>query len=149
VPGVGCCTCRWADIGGWLTMAAHPTWKSPRPEGLGCASPGTAPLTTERTNAHDRRQQQGTTDTDGDAQGARGRGQGHHAAEPGLKHPLTDRTIEDIRNCLGLIAARERELADAAGVAQERPYYTDDPAAQASRVVPITQISRRKPGDES
>ena len=66
-----------------------------------------------------------------------------------LKHPLTDRTIEDIRNCLGLIAARERELADAAGVAQERPYYTDDPAAQASRVVPITQISRRKPGDES
>lgn len=66
-----------------------------------------------------------------------------------LKHPLTERTIEDIRNCLGLIAARERELADAAGVVQERPYFTDDPAAQASRVVPITQISRRKPGEES
>jgi hypothetical protein len=65
-----------------------------------------------------------------------------------LKHPLTDRTIEDIRNCLGLIAARERELADAAGVAQERPFFTDDPAAQASRVVPISQIARRKPEPE-
>lgn len=66
-----------------------------------------------------------------------------------MKHPLTDGTIEDIRNCLALIAARERELADAAGVAPERPYYTDDPAAAASRVVPISQISRRKPGEES
>jgi hypothetical protein len=65
-----------------------------------------------------------------------------------LKHPLTDGTIADIRNCLALIAARERELADAAGVAQERPYYTDDPARAANRVVPITQISRRKPGEE-
>jgi hypothetical protein len=66
-----------------------------------------------------------------------------------LKHPLTDGTIEDIRQCLGLIASRERELAEAAGVAQERPYYTDDPALAASRVVPITQISRRKPDEES
>jgi hypothetical protein len=66
-----------------------------------------------------------------------------------MKHPLTDGTIEDVRNCLALIAARERELADAAGVAQERPYYTDDPAAAARRVVPISQISRRKPGEES
>jgi hypothetical protein len=66
-----------------------------------------------------------------------------------MKHPLTDGTIEDVRNCLALIAARERELADAAGVAQERPYYTDDPAAAARRVVPISQISRRKPGGES
>jgi hypothetical protein len=65
-----------------------------------------------------------------------------------LKHPLSEGTIDDIRNCLGLIAARERELADAAGVAQERPYYTDDPARAANRVVPITQISRRKPDDE-
>ncbi len=66
-----------------------------------------------------------------------------------LKHPLSEATIEDVRNCLALIAARERELADAAGVAQERPYYTDDPARAANRVVPITQVSRRKPGEES
>jgi hypothetical protein len=66
-----------------------------------------------------------------------------------MKHPLTDGTIEDIRNCLALIAARERELADAAGAAQERPYYTDDPAGATHQVVPISKISRRKPGEES
>jgi hypothetical protein len=59
-----------------------------------------------------------------------------------MKHPLSDRTIEDVRQCLGLISARERELADAAGLAQERPYYTDEkPPAE---VVSINKISRRK-----
>ena len=65
-----------------------------------------------------------------------------------MKHPLTEHTIEDIRQCLALIAARERELADAAGAAQERPFYTDDPAMGASRVVPISKIPRRKPGED-
>ena len=65
-----------------------------------------------------------------------------------MKHPLTEGTIEDMRQCLSLIAARERELADAAGASQERPYYSDDPQAQANRVVPITKIARRKPETE-
>jgi hypothetical protein len=65
-----------------------------------------------------------------------------------MKHPLNEGTIEDIRQCLTLISVRERELADAAGAAQERPYYTDDPQAQANRVVPITKIPRRKPETE-
>ena len=65
-----------------------------------------------------------------------------------LKHPLTDRTIEDIRQCLALIAARERELADAAGAAVEKPYYVDEkPAAD---VVSISSIGRsKKPGPDS
>jgi hypothetical protein len=59
-----------------------------------------------------------------------------------MKHPLSDRTIEDVRQCLGLISAREKELADAAGVVQERPYYVDEkPAAE---VVSINKISRKK-----
>ncbi len=62
-----------------------------------------------------------------------------------MKHPLKESTIEDIRQALLLISTRERELADAAGVSQERPYYTDDPAAP--RAVPVTTIGRRKPGD--
>lgn len=63
-----------------------------------------------------------------------------------MKHPLTHQTIQDVRNCLGLISARERELADAAGVAQERPYYTDEPPA--STVVPMPHIGKRgKPDD--
>lgn len=63
-----------------------------------------------------------------------------------MKHPLSERTIEDVRQCLGLISARERELADAAGAAQERPYFADQkPAAE---VVSINSISRTKKRDE-
>jgi hypothetical protein len=63
-----------------------------------------------------------------------------------MKHPLTDRTIEDVRQCLGLISARERELADAAGIAQERPYYTD--AKPAAEVVSINKITRKKKDEQ-
>jgi hypothetical protein len=60
---------------------------------------------------------------------------------PGCKHPLREGTIEDVRLCFSLIAARERELADAAGVAMERPYYADEPPQ--AKVVPIQGITRR------
>lgn len=57
-----------------------------------------------------------------------------------MKHPLSADTIEDIRQCLALIAARERELADAAGVARERPYYADEkPSAE---VVPLHKVGK-------
>lgn len=61
-----------------------------------------------------------------------------------MRHPLSDRTIEDIRSCLGLISARERELADLAGAVMEKPYYTDEPAG--GQVVSISRIGR--PGDK-
>lgn len=57
-----------------------------------------------------------------------------------MKHPLSEQTIQDVRNCLGLISLRERELADAAGVAQERPYFTDESAL--ADVVPINRIGK-------
>ncbi len=66
---------------------------------------------------------------------------------PGHRHPLSDRTIEDIRQCLALISARERELLEAGGQANNlRPYYTDDP--KAPKVIPIGSIGKntRKPG---
>jgi nicotinamide riboside kinase len=65
-----------------------------------------------------------------------------------LKHPLSDHTIQDIRYCLGLITAREKELADDAGrTAQERPYYVDEP--QQTKVVPISSIGKvNKESDE-
>lgn len=44
----------------------------------------------------------------------------------GMLHPLSDRTIEDIRDCFGLISAREKELAEELGLAQDRPYYPGD-----------------------
>ena len=33
------------------------------------------------------------------------------APEPGLRHPLSERTIQEIRECLMLITSREQELA--------------------------------------
>jgi len=63
-----------------------------------------------------------------------------------MKHPLSNATIEDVRQCLGLISARERELADDAGLAQERPFYTD--AKPAAEVVSINKITRKKKDDQ-
>ncbi|EGV18365.1 hypothetical protein [Thiocapsa marina] len=60
---------------------------------------------------------------------------------PGMRHPLSEPTIEDVRQCLGLIAAREKELADAQGRGGERPYYVDEPPD--ARVVPIAGIKKR------
>jgi len=63
--------------------------------------------------------------------------------EPGMPHPLTRETTEDVRMCLGLITARERELADEADVAMEKPFYTDQkPKAE---VVPMASIGKSKP----
>ena len=65
------------------------------------------------------------------------------ATQPGLKHPLSDRTIEGIRQCLKLIAARERELIENAGKSMDmRPYFVDEPKKNV--VVPITKIGRHK-----
>jgi hypothetical protein len=61
---------------------------------------------------------------------------------PGMRHPLSEGTMEDVRQCLSLIAAREKELADSQGRGGERPYYSDEP--QKSQVVPIGGLSRRK-----
>lgn len=54
---------------------------------------------------------------------------------PGMRHPLTDETILDVKMCLGLITAREREMDEAAGVPESKPYYRD--AAPTSTVVPF------------
>jgi len=49
--------------------------------------------------------------------------------EPNMRHPLSDGMLEDIRQSFILIAAREKEINDAAGTpSTRRPQYTDDPA---------------------
>ncbi|MCG6887583.1 MAG: segregation and condensation protein A [Proteobacteria bacterium] len=48
--------------------------------------------------------------------------------KPGLKHPLSEQTILSIRECLGLISAREAELAESAGrPSKHKPRYVDEP----------------------
>jgi len=72
------------------------------------------------------------------------------ATAPGVKHPLSDATVEDIRQCLGLIATREQEILRENGIDNNmKPRFTDDPAAQESVVVPIGKLkSRHKSKDK-
>jgi hypothetical protein len=67
---------------------------------------------------------------------------------PGLRHPLSDNTIQGIRDCLSLISARERELAEAAGRPMEmRPRFADEPTDAV--VVPLGSIDlKKKPGSD-
>lgn len=63
--------------------------------------------------------------------------------KPGLKHPLSDNTILGIRECLGLITAREAELSKEAGRENNmRPRFVDEPAS--SVVVSIEKLQRKK-----
>ena len=53
------------------------------------------------------------------------------ATPHGMRHPLSDRTIQDLRQCLALISARERELAQAAGrPVGGQPRYADEPGRE-------------------
>ena len=66
------------------------------------------------------------------------------ATPPGMRHPLSDATIEDLRQCLALISARERELAQAAGrVKEARPRYADEPSKES-----VVRLHPRKPKGE-
>jgi hypothetical protein len=61
---------------------------------------------------------------------------------PGMKHPLSDTTIEGIRDCLALISAREHELnIDLDEESLKRPRYIDDP--QANKVVSLDSITKK------
>ena len=48
--------------------------------------------------------------------------------EPGMIHPLSEDTVEDIKACFALISARERELMEEMGIENKaRPRFTDEP----------------------
>lgn len=54
--------------------------------------------------------------------------------KPGTPSILSDSTIQDIRECFGVISEREAELADELGLNRnEKPYYTDQ--LQTSNVI--------------
>ena len=59
---------------------------------------------------------------------------------PGTSGFLSDDTVEQIKSCFELIAARERELGNALGLDQAKPVYPDQ--QQTAKTV---QISRKKP----
>lgn len=62
---------------------------------------------------------------------------------PGHRHPLSDDTVNGIRDCLALISARESELAKAAGrTMDKRPHFIDEPADSVS--VSIETLTGKK-----
>ena len=62
---------------------------------------------------------------------------------PEVRHPLSASTIEDIKQCLTLIASRENELLEEAGYTnRDRPRYVDEP--QDKVVVSIDSLSSKK-----
>lgn len=63
--------------------------------------------------------------------------------EPGMRHPLSQKTIEDVRQCFTLIAAREREITQELGMpSQHRPHYVDEP--KKDKVVTLHGIGQNK-----
>lgn len=68
--------------------------------------------------------------------------------KPGYKHPLSDNTIQNIRDCLSLISAREMELREEDGrESNMRPRYIDEP--KKTVVVPIDSLKTNKNNDEA
>ena len=46
--------------------------------------------------------------------------------EPGMRHPLSEKTMEDVRQCFALIAAREKELTEEVANSKEELAKADD-----------------------
>jgi hypothetical protein len=68
------------------------------------------------------------------------------ATPHGMRHPLSDATIKDLRQCLALISARERELAQAAGrPVSGRPRYTDEPVREDK----VIRFHKKKPSADA
>jgi hypothetical protein len=55
---------------------------------------------------------------------------------PGMEGFLSENTVEQIRECLGIITAREKELADALELTPAKPMYPDQ-----ERTVKTVQIT--------
>ena len=56
---------------------------------------------------------------------------------PGMKHPLSEHTIQGIRDCLQLIASREAEILHEQGrPSTSKPHFIDEP--QKNVVVELT-----------
>ncbi len=56
----------------------------------------------------------------------------------GYPSPLSDDTIEGIKECFTLISSRERELAEELGMNTSKPYYVDE--VQTSKVLNFVKL---------
>jgi len=64
------------------------------------------------------------------------------APSPGRPHALRESTINDVKHCLALITAREREIYEEAGKTMDlRPRYADEP--KKSQVVDFVRPNKK------
>lgn len=65
------------------------------------------------------------------------------ATEPGLKHPLSEQTIRNIRECLMAVTVREQELAKEHGRdTSARPRYVDEPPSDVVVSLDTSKLTR-------
>ena len=65
------------------------------------------------------------------------------ATEPGLKHPLSEQTIRNIRECLMAITVREQELAkEHDRDTSARPRYVDEPRSEVVVSLDASKLTR-------
>jgi len=63
---------------------------------------------------------------------------------PGIRHPLSDSTINNMRACLDLIVSREAELTTQhSNVSSGKPHFTDEPSGNIT-----VQLKSAKPNDD-
>ena len=60
----------------------------------------------------------------------------------GRANPLKDSTIQEIKDCFGLISERERELAEKLNFNQEKPYYADGEQPNANVITFVKQTNK-------
>jgi len=66
---------------------------------------------------------------------------------PGVRHPLSDETINNMRECLKMISIREVDLSGhASDVSNKRPRYVDEP--QKSVVVSMQDLKQKPSNDD-
>ncbi len=61
----------------------------------------------------------------------------------GKPNPLSEDTILDIRDCFAMISERERELAEALGFDEAKPYFVDGEKPKA-KVISIVKPAKDK-----
>jgi len=65
---------------------------------------------------------------------------------PGVRHPLSDQTISNMRDCLKMISVREVSLSGSdEDVSAKRPRYIDEP--QKSVVVSMQDLKKKPSSD--
>jgi hypothetical protein len=59
------------------------------------------------------------------------------------EYPLKTGTVDDIKACLSLIAAREKELAEQAGIRMAKPRFIDEPIVNTNNVISLDSLRKK------